>query len=177
MKRALVLVLLAGIATLLPQAGASASAAPDRQAPQLTANCQHSSGAGAVRSAGAVTLYSDPSVRVGAVQLCKDSSSRFWGYLTLDQPLAAGRWANAYIEAYWNGEYQATYSCAGNDIGYIKPNERVLLDRQDVRHRPALDLLRLRLCLHRRLRRHQPLLCRRQDQVHLPLSPTVSARD
>lgn len=124
MKRALVLVLLAGIATLLPQASASASAAPDRQAPQLTANCQHSSGAGAVRSAGAVTLYSDPSVRVGAVQLCKDSSSRFWGYLTLDQPLAAGRWANAYIEAYWNGEYQATYSCAGNDIGYIKPNEQ-----------------------------------------------------
>lgn len=128
MKRALVLVLLAGIATLLPQASASANAGPERQAaPQLTANCQHALGAGAVRSAGAVTLYSDRDVRVGAVQLCKDSSSRFWGYLTLDQPLAAGRWANAYIQAYWNGEYRATYSCAGTGgggNGHIKQNER-----------------------------------------------------
>lgn len=91
-------------------------------------NCQHSSGDGVVRSADHLHLYSNYDTHIGAVQLCKDGSSRFWGYMVLYSPLPSGRWGNAYLEAYYNGQYRATYSCEGytpssRGNGHVEPGQ------------------------------------------------------
>lgn len=88
-----------------------------------TPNCQHHLGDGAVRSATAV-LTNTGQDTIGAIQLCKDSSSRYWAYMVMYSPLPRDRWANVTLGAYWDGSGQATYSCdAPGGNGHILPGQ------------------------------------------------------
>lgn len=106
-------------ALALAVGGLTVIAGPATAAP----NCQHSAGPGAVRSAAHLDPVAGGSP-VGAVQLCKDGSSRYWGYAVLYSPLPASRWANAYLERYLDGHFERRVSChssGGND--YITRNQ------------------------------------------------------
>jgi hypothetical protein len=74
------------------------------------ANCQHNLGAGRVVSAAYIEDF--PGDRsTGAVQLCKDSSSRYWGYVVFYRPMAAGRLGEAWLDSYVNGELRSVWNC------------------------------------------------------------------
>lgn len=76
-------------------------------------NCQHAQGDGVVRSADYLHVIGRDDTHVGAVQLCKDTQSRYWGYVVLYSPMPAGKWGNATIDVFWDGQMRASYSCEG----------------------------------------------------------------
>lgn len=58
-------------------------------------NCNHAYGeVGTIVSANYITHNGE---RLGAVQLCRDSSKRYWGYVVFYRAMPAGYWANAVL--------------------------------------------------------------------------------
>ncbi|MFF8679368.1 hypothetical protein ACF07F_15805 [Streptomyces sp. NPDC015237] len=109
---------LSGVAacTALSAAPASAHAS--------AVNCQHSSGNGTVISAAYIERFpGDKST--GAIQLCKDSSSRYWGFTILYNALPAGQQGWSIIASYFDGDtFTGIWNCespGGN--GDIQPGQ------------------------------------------------------
>jgi hypothetical protein len=99
--------------------------------PSITAtNCNQYSGSGIFpRSANHIRIDGDGTA-VGAVQLCKSSTSYYWGYVVFVVALPSGKWGQAYMHRYRNGTHIATYSCdtlpqgppsGGN--GWVQPTQ------------------------------------------------------
>ncbi|MGH3874975.1 MAG: hypothetical protein ACRDSR_26325 [Pseudonocardiaceae bacterium] len=100
---------------LAPAASAQAAAAP---------NCQFGSTYGTVVSSALVTkdIGGNP---IGKIQLCRDSSYKYWGFLLLNNPPTASQYGNAYIERYRDGSYESLVGCdskGGNGI-VVPPNQ------------------------------------------------------
>jgi len=94
----------AGLATL-------AAAPAEAGTSEVTAaNCRHTLGAGQVVSAAYIEAFSGDR-NTGAVQLCKDSSSRYWGYVVFYRPMPAGRLGEAWLDSYVNGELRSVWNC------------------------------------------------------------------
>lgn len=118
MLKRTILALCALLAVLL---GSSGVAGAQVNAPAVE-NCKHASGNGTIVSAAYVVDWQEH--RVGAVQLCKDSSNHYWGYLVFYSPLVAGEWGNVYLVRYHDGVKLAEYDCdtyPGN--GRVRPTE------------------------------------------------------
>lgn len=85
-------------------------------------NCQHSDGNGSVVSAAYVKRYDG--VILGAIQLCKDSSSGYWAYVIFYNPVPSGHWGYAFLHRYLDGQYVDSFGCnspGGN--GYVAPGQ------------------------------------------------------
>jgi hypothetical protein len=91
----------------------SASPAP----PSGLTNCRHAQGTGSFVSADYVRTTTSPVAKIGAIQLCRDSAQAYWAYLVLYSPLPAGQWANAELERWSDGHYDARFTCETTDIG------------------------------------------------------------
>jgi hypothetical protein len=107
------------VITLLGMVGvASAQAADGTNSGAAGApNCQHGNTYGTIVSAAHVMRYDDR-VELGSIQLCKDSSSRYWAFVIFYDPVPTGNWGNAYLNRYYNGghDFFACHSPGGNDF-------------------------------------------------------------
>jgi eukaryotic-like serine/threonine-protein kinase len=81
-----------------------------------TPNCQHAQGDGSVVSAAYLQTTTSPPEKVGAIQLCRDST-HYWAYLVRYTPLPSGQWANAYLHRSVDGQFDAKFSCAATAQG------------------------------------------------------------
>jgi hypothetical protein len=94
-----------------------ADATDARPAADVT-NCQHENGYGTVVSAAYVKRY-DGAVNLGAIQLCKDSSSNYWGFVIFYDTMPTGNWGYAYLARSVNGTPDGLWGCnspGGNDF-------------------------------------------------------------
>lgn len=86
-------------------------------------NCQHSESNGDIVSANYVRNAKKPELLIASVQLCRDSSQRYWTYLVLYGPLGEGRWANGYLERWTDdsreGEPLSCVSPGGGTTGPV----------------------------------------------------------
>lgn len=121
MLKRTILALCALLAVLLGSsgvAGAQVSAAASN-------NCNYWNGeVGAiVEPAHVISWEGEP---VGAVQLCKDSQNRYWGYIVFKESLVGEEWGNAYLNRYWDGVRLSSFDCdsAGGNKRVIKGQTR-----------------------------------------------------
>jgi hypothetical protein len=101
-------------------AGGSASA----EVSVAVTNCDHSSGGGIYpRSANYVRINGNGTA-IGAVQLCKSSTSYYWGYVVFYSALPTGYWGAAYLNRYRNGAYVQSYTCdSSGGNGWVQPRQ------------------------------------------------------
>lgn len=105
-------------------------------------NCQHSEGNGDIVSANYVRHAKTPEVLIASVQLCRDSSQRYWTYLVLYGPLGEGRWADGYLERWTDdgrqGEPASCASPGGGTTGQVPSGQTRCwspkVDGRDSRH-------------------------------------------
>jgi serine/threonine protein kinase len=83
---------------------------PEQPIP-ITPNCQHAQGDGVVVSAAYLLTTTSPHEKVGAIQLCRDATY-YWAYLVRYKSLPSGQWANAYLDRFVDGHFDARFSCA-----------------------------------------------------------------
>ena len=84
--------------------------ATDAARPAAAPNCQYGSSYGTVVSAAYVERW-DGKVNLGAIQLCKDGSSNYWGFVIFYDPMPTGNWGYAYLSRYVNGTRDGTWGC------------------------------------------------------------------
>jgi len=93
-------------------------------------NCDHYSGGGILPRSANYVRVGGSGTAIGAVQLCKSSTSYYWGYVVFYSTLPAGNWGQAYLHRYRNGTHIAVYSCdtspqgppsGGN--GWVRPGQ------------------------------------------------------
>lgn len=105
-----------GMATANATGQENATAAAD------VVNCQYGSTYGTVVSAAYVKRYDG--VNLGAIQLCKDSESKYWSFIIFYGPVPTGNWGYAYLLRYRDGIYVDAFGCnspGGNK--YVKPGQ------------------------------------------------------
>ncbi|MEU4445220.1 protein kinase [Actinosynnema sp. NPDC050801] len=86
-------------------------------------NCLHDQGNGSYVATEHVTDRSGTTA-IGVIQTCKDGAQRYWAYLVLYDPLPEGSWANAHLERWTDGTYNALFTCkatAHGASGHIRP--------------------------------------------------------
>lgn len=87
-------------------------------------NCDHYSGGGIYPRSASYVRINGNGTAVGAVQLCKSSTSYYWGYVVFYSAMPTGYWGQAYLDHYRNGAYIDTHTCdsSGGNL-YVKPGQ------------------------------------------------------
>ncbi|PSL55803.1 hypothetical protein B0I31_10494 [Saccharothrix carnea] len=120
MKR-LVATCCAVVLALLGASGAATAAAAPRADIAAAPNCQHGSTYGIVVSAAHVTRYDG--VELGAIQLCRDTSSNYWAFVLFYGPVPTGNWGYAYLNRFLDGQPVDTFGCNPGGNGYVEPRQ------------------------------------------------------
>ncbi|WP_370949065.1 hypothetical protein AB5J62_16345 [Amycolatopsis sp. cg5] len=99
---------IAAAVSLAPAATAQAEAAP---------NCQYGDSYGTRVTSAAVG-------GMGAVQLCRDSSYRYWAFLLLTRSPSSGRHGQGYLERYRDGKWESYVTCdSSGGNGKVLPGQ------------------------------------------------------
>ncbi|MFJ1766603.1 hypothetical protein ACIOD2_40190 [Amycolatopsis sp. NPDC088138] len=113
-----VLVALGGVVMaavgLAPAASAEVEAAP---------NCQYgTSSYGTWVTSKALTVIGGGSASVGTIQLCRDSSYNYFGFVIFPAKLPVNEWGQAYVYRFRDGVLDATLSCdSSGGNGNVRP--------------------------------------------------------
>lgn len=98
---------------------AVAGLAPTTAAEAAAPNCQFQNSYGVVVDEGFVRAPADTGTIIGKIQLCRDSSRRYWAFLLLNNSPNASTYGDAEILRYLDGNFQTFVSCAstgGNGV-------------------------------------------------------------
>lgn len=99
---------------VMPASAQALAAAPD---------CQWGTGYGTIVTTAPVKSEADGS-RVGTVEVCRDSSYNYWGFVIYTSPMTASQWADVYFDRYRDGVWLSSITCdspGGN--GIVKPGQ------------------------------------------------------
>jgi hypothetical protein len=81
---------------------------------QAAPNCQFGSSYGTEVARAAVLSVPDD-IRVGTVEVCRDSAFKYWGFVIYDVPMTASQYAEAWLNAYRDGQWVSQVKCSQTD--------------------------------------------------------------
>jgi len=89
---------------------------------QAAPNCQWGSSYGTIVKTAPVT--STTGSRVGTIEICRDSSYNYWGFVIYTSPMTASQYAEVYLDRYRDGVWESQITCdspGGN--GTVMPGQ------------------------------------------------------